>query len=108
MEIAKTAIGKLRSVNDPLFQPHAHQAERVDFDAFVALIIARTRSFCCRANSSHAWRVNSAVNGIPQSSSMRHIGPSWIRDFTIPGSRFLALADTVSMLFSKRTSSALI
>jgi hypothetical protein len=33
MEIGKTAIGKLRSVNDPLFQPHAHQAERVDFEA---------------------------------------------------------------------------
>ena len=73
----------------------------------MALIIARTRSFSRRANSSHAWRVNSAVSVNPQSSSMRHIGPSWVRDFTIPGSQFLALADTVSTLFSRRTSSAL-
>jgi hypothetical protein len=33
MELARTAIGKLRAANDPYFQPHARQAQRVDFDA---------------------------------------------------------------------------
>jgi hypothetical protein len=33
MELAKTAIGRLRLVNDPQFTPHAQLAERVDFDA---------------------------------------------------------------------------
>jgi hypothetical protein len=52
----------------------------------VALIIARTWSFSWRANSSHAWRVSRAVSVNPQSSSIRQIGPSRVRDFTIPGS----------------------
>jgi hypothetical protein len=32
MELARTAIGKLRLVNDPQFTPHARRAEKVDFD----------------------------------------------------------------------------
>jgi hypothetical protein len=32
MELARTAIGKLRLINDPQFTPHARRAEKVDFD----------------------------------------------------------------------------
>jgi hypothetical protein len=33
MELARTAIGKLRLINDPQFTLHARHAEKVDFDA---------------------------------------------------------------------------
>jgi len=64
MEIAKTAIGKLRSVNDPLFQSHAHQAERLDFDAICEAYPERDFTFLdfitddkCRITCRLWWHV---------------------------------------------------
>lgn len=36
MEIARTAIGRLRLVNDPDFRPHARRAWKVEFDGMRA------------------------------------------------------------------------
>jgi len=67
MEIVKTAIGKLRSVNDPLFQPHAHQAERVDFDAICEAYPERDFTFpdFIPTTKCRAWFLKKSHSELP-------------------------------------------